>query len=444
MERESMHEATKHLLLAYMQMSEFIKDPLIIKKGEGVRIEDSNGKTYIDGLSGIFVVNVGHGNRAVIEAMKAQMDQLSFAPVLYATNPVALELVQLLSTIVPGGLTTFKLFNGGSEATEAAIKLARQYHRQSGNPLKYKIIGRYGGFHGVTMGALSATGIPIRKVPFVPLLEGFLHIQPPYCYRCPYEKELESCNLTCARILEEVIKWEGPETVAAFIMEPIMNMPGMLTPPPGYLQVLREICDRYEVILIYDEIVTGFGRTGSMFAAQTYGVAPDVLCMGKGMSSGYAPLAGIAMTAKIAKAFWGPAEAKVEFSHAHTYEGNPLSAAAGLANLQEIQRRGLVENSRTMGEYLGRKLRERIFPLGVVGEMRGSGLMMALELVKDGKTKARFSPPLGQKIASAARSNGLILRIDPHWIGLAPPLIITPAEIDEIVDILERSIKEVV
>ena len=443
MEKENLPEQTKRLLLAYMQMSDFVKDPLIIKKGEGVRIEDVHGKTYIDGLSGIFVVNVGHGNQAVIGAMKAQLDELAFAPVLYATNPKALELSQLLSTIVPDGLTSFKLFCGGSEATEAAIKLSRQYHRQTGNPLKYKVIGRYGGFHGVTMGAVSATGIPIRKVPFVPLLEGFLHIAPPYCYRCPYEKEFPGCNLTCAQILEDMIQWEGPETVACFIAEPIMNMPGMLTPPPGYLERLRQICDRHQVTLIYDEIVTGFGRTGSMFAAQTYGVSPDILCMGKGMSSGYAPLAGIAIREEIAKAFWGPAEAKVEFSHAHTYEGNPLSCAAGLANLREILGRKLVENSKAMGEYLRKKLQDRIFPLGLVGDMRGSGLMVALELVKDKKTRERFDPPLGRKIASAARKNGLILRIDPHWIGLAPPLIISSSEVDEIVDILERSIREV-
>lgn len=442
METESLHEATKRIFLAYMQMSEFLKDPLIIRKAEGIRIEDVNGKSYLDALSGIFVVNVGHGNRAVIEAMKAQMDEVSFAPVLYATNPRALELVQLLSTLVPEGLTTFKLFCGGSEATEAAIKLSRQYHRQSGNPHKYKIFGRYGGFHGVTMGAVSATGIPARKVPFEPLLEGFLHIPAPYCYRCPYEKELPSCNLTCARILEEFIRWEGPETVAAFILEPIMNMPGMITPPPGYLEVLREICDRYEVILIYDEIVTGFGRTGNMFAAHTYGVFPDILCMGKGMSSGYAPLAGIAFNAKIAKAFWGPSEAKVEFSHAHTYEGNPLSCAAGIASIKEIQTRGLVGNSQAMGEYIRKRIRDRILPLEIIGDMRGAGLMIALELVKDGRTKERFSPPLGGKIAQAARKNGLILRTDPHWIGLAPPLIITPGDAEEIVDLLEKSIQD--
>jgi len=244
-------------------------------------------------------------------------------------------------------------------------------------------------------------------------------------------------------MLEEVVKWEGPETVAAFILEPIMNMPGMIPPPPGYLEVIRETCDRYEIVLIYDEIVTGFGRTGSMFAAQTYGVIPDVLCMGKGMSSGYAPLAGIAIKAKIAKAFWGPPDAKVEFSHAHTYEGNPLCCAAGVASIHQIQERNLVENSKAMGEYLQWRLREKILPLGMVGEIRGSGLMVALELVKDPKSKARFSPPVGQKIAMEARKNGLLIRMDPHWIGLAPPLIVTQAEIDEMVEILGRSMKEV-
>ncbi|MBI4552062.1 MAG: aspartate aminotransferase family protein [Candidatus Latescibacteria bacterium] len=437
-------ESLRHLVLDLRQMQTFIEDPLVIARADGVWYEDVHGRRILDGLSGIFVVTVGHGNRRVIEAIKAQLDTLAFAPPLHATNPPAIELVNRIADITPGDLNTVKLLSGGSEATEAAMKLARQYHKQTGNPTKYKVIARYHGYHGATMGALSATGTKRRKTMFEPTLPGFLHVYPPTCYRCPYEKTYPDCDVFCARTIEEMIELEGPETVAAVIVEPIGNTGGIVTPPPEYFPILRDLCDRHNVLLIFDEIITGFGRTGQMFAAHTFNTTPDILCMGKGMSSGYVPLAGIAFSDRVASAFWGRDEDAVEFSHGHTYGGNPVAAAAGLACLDEIRERDLCGRAREMGAYLWSRL-ESLRDLGVVGEIRGKGLLIGVEFVKDPVTKAQFDPAIkfGVQVGKTALRNGLLTRFDPHWVAFAPPLIITKDEIDIMVDIVTESVKEV-
>jgi adenosylmethionine-8-amino-7-oxononanoate aminotransferase len=438
-------EYLRHIVIDFMQMSEFVKEPLVMSRADGVWYEDVQGKKYLDGLSGIFVVNVGHNNRRVIDAIKEQLDRMAFAPPLYSTNPRALELANLISKITPGDLRTVKLFSGGSEATEAALKLARQFHRQSGNPNKFKVISRYESYHGATMGSLSATGVKRRKVMFEPLLTGFIHIFPPKCFRCPYGLEYPSCKILCARILGDVIEMEGAESVAAFIVEPIGNTGGIITPKDEYFKIIREICDKFNVLLIFDEVLTGFGRTGQMFAAQTFNTTPDILCMGKGISSGYAPLAAIAFSDRIEKAFWGPAESNIEFSHGHTYGGNPIAAAAGIACINEILERDLCDNARKMGKYLWEKL-EALEHLKVIGEIRGKGLLIGVEFVKDLESKEPFGADVnfGIRVGRTALKKGLIIRFDPNWIALAPPLIIVEDEIDRIVAILEESIKEVI
>jgi len=262
-------DALPHLFLDFMQMQEFVKDPLVFVGGEGIRLTDSTGKQYIDGLSGVFVTSLGHGNLPVIEAMIAQAQQLAFAPPLHSTTPPALKLTEILLRIAPEGVGAVKLMSGGSEATEAAMKLTRQYHQQTGHPRKYKIIGRYGGYHGGTMGALSAGGGRDRKSPYEPLGVGFLHVHPPYCYRCPFDQTYPTCGRTCVGLIEKTIQMEDPETVAAVIVEPIsISSAGFMVPPPDYLRLLREVCTRHNVVLIYDEIITGFGRLGEMFASE--------------------------------------------------------------------------------------------------------------------------------------------------------------------------------
>jgi len=436
-------ERLRHIMLDLRQMKSFIADPLVMARADGVWYEDVHGKRYLDGLSGIFVVTVGHNNRRVIEAMRQQLDQVAFTPPLHATNVPAVRLAEKLAEITPGDLNTIKLMSSGSEATEAAMKMARQYHRQTGHPQKYKIISRYWGYHGATFGALSATGTVRRKWMFEPTLQGFVHVWPPTCYRCPFGLSYGSCGIRCATIVEDTILLEGPETVAALILEPIGNTGGIVTPPPEYLPLLREICDRYHVLLIFDEIITGFGRTGQMFAAQTFGVLPDLLCMGKGITSGYAPLAALACRDHVAAAFWGEDEDQIEFADGHTYGGNPLSCAAALASINEIVERDLPQRARDLGGQLLHRL-EAVQDLGVVGEIRGRGLLIGVELVKDRRTKEQFpaGAKLGLRIGRRALEKGLILRYDPDWIAFAPPLVMSDAELDLMMDIFTESARE--
>ncbi len=438
-------EYLRHIVLDFMQMQEFIKKPLIMAKADGVWYEDIHGKRYLDGISGIFVATIGHNNPAIKRAIKEQVEKITFAPPLHATNPAAVQLAKLVAQITPGDLNSIKLLSGGSEATEAAMKLARQYHRQTGSPNKYKIISMYRGFHGTTMGALSATGTKRRKIVFEPTLTGFIHAFPPTCFRCPYEKECPQCKMLCARLVDKMIDLEGPESVAALIIEPIGNTGGIVTPPQEYLPVLREICDKHNVILIFDEIITGFGRTGNMFAAQTFNTVPDVICMGKGISGGYAPLAGIAYKDKIAAAFRGREEENLAFSEGHTYGGNPLSSAVGIACINEILERNLVQKAEELGVYLRNQLKELSKDLGVIGDVRGKGLLVGVEFVKDTSTNQPFdgATKLGIRVGKTALKKGLILRYDPDWIAFAPPLVISREEVDLMMDIFAQSLREV-
>ena len=424
------------------QMSEFVRDPLLMARADGVYYWDVHGNRYLDALSGIYVVSVGHNNRRVIDAIREQMDVLSFSPVMHGSNPVAVRLANRLVDLAPGDLSAVKLLSGGSEATEAAIKMARQYHRLTGQAKKFKIISRYQSWHGSTMGSLSASGLPSRRAVNEPLAPGFVHVFPPTCYRCPFGKEYPSCELTCASLIGDVIEWEDPSTVAAILVEPIGHTGGIIDPPPEYLPMLRDICDRHNVLLIFDEIITGVGRTGRMFAAETFGVTPDLLCLGKGLSGGYAPLSALLCRHHVAEAFWGPADENAGFVEGHTFEGNPIACAAGLATLDEIVDRDLCAHARKMGERLRAGL-ESFKLLGIIGDIRGKGLFLGMELVRDPATRERFDPPIGVEIGRSALRNGLLTRFDPHWIALGPPLVVGEEQVDEIVAILKQSIEEV-
>jgi len=433
----------RHMVLDFRQMRSFVTDPLVMARAEGIYYWDVYGKRYLDGISGIFVVNVGHGNRRVLNALHEQLERICFAPPLHGTNVPAVELANLLADITPGDLNTIKLLSGGSEATEAAMKLTRQYHRQTGNPGKYKILSLYKGYHGATFGALSATGTAKRKIPFEPTLPGFIKAMPPSCHACPFGLRYPTCGITCVDQIDRIIELEGPETVAAVIMEPISNTGGITTPPPEYLPRLREICDRHGVLLIFDEVITGFGRTGQMFAAQTFEVLPDILCMGKGMGSGYGPLAGLAMRDHVAQAFWGEDGANIEFSHGHTFGGNPLSSAAGVAAIREVLDRDLLANARRIGDHLRARLDE-LSSLNVITDIRGKGLLIGFGLARDVAKGVPWAAEVrfGQQVARRAMEKGLILRADPDWIALAPPLTITEEEADLLFDLLAESLRE--
>jgi adenosylmethionine-8-amino-7-oxononanoate aminotransferase len=390
-------------------------------------------------------VSVGHNNRRVIDAIRKQLDTLCFSPPMHGTNPVAVQLANLLAELAPGDLSAVKFQCGGAEVTEAAIKLARQYHKLSGSPGKYKVVSRYLSWHGSTLGALSASGLKSRKTVNEPLAPGFLHVFPPTCYRCPFGKEYPTCEITCATLIGEVIEMEDPATVAAVMVEPIGHTGGIIDPPPEYLPILRELCDRFNVLLIFDEIITGAGRTGHLFAAETFGVVPDILCTAKGLSGGYAPLSAMICRKPVADAFWGPVSENPGFVEGHTFEGNPISCAAGLAVLQEILERDLCANARTQGEHLRAGFQRLADKHGVIGDIRGKGLLQGIEFVRDRTTKERFpaNPGFGVRVGRRALQNGLLCRFDPHWIALGPPLVSTTEQIEEMVAMLDHSLGDV-
>jgi adenosylmethionine-8-amino-7-oxononanoate aminotransferase len=426
------------------QMAEWSKHPLIMNRAEGVHYWDVSGKRYFDALSGIYVASLGHGNRRVLEAIRKQMEILCFSPPMHGTNPVAVQLANLLAELAPGDLSAVKFQTGGSEVTEAAIKLARQYHRLSGNSGKYKIISRYLSWHGSTLGALSASGLKGRRTVNEPLAPGFLHVFPPTCYRCPFGKTSpRDCGITCATIIDDVIEMEDSATVAAVMVEPIGHTGGIIDPPPDYLPILREVCDRHDVLLIFDEIITGIGRTGEMFAAQTFGVTPDVLCVAKGLGGGYAPLSAMICRKPIADAFWGPVETNPGFVEGHTFEGNPISCAAGIAVLREILERDILANVRAQGARLRAAFEGLAERYPVIGDVRGKGLFQAMEFVSDRKTKARMPDGFGVRVGRRALERGLLCRFDPHWLAFGPPLVVTAEQIDEMVTILEASLRDV-
>jgi adenosylmethionine-8-amino-7-oxononanoate aminotransferase len=444
-EAQTTEESFLRQIFVRDQMAEWSKAPLVMARADGVYYWDIHGKRYHDAISGIYVASVGHNNRRVIEAIRAQYEILAFSPPMHGTNPLAIQLANLLAELAPGDLNTVKFQTGGSEVVESAIKLVRQYHRLTGSPGKYKIISRYQSWHGSTLGALSAAGLRSRKTVNEPMAPGFIHVFPPTCYRCPFGKSYPDCGITCARIIEDVIQMEDPATVAAIMVEPIGHTGGVIDPPDEYLPILREICDRHNILLIFDEIITGIGRTGRMFAAETFGVTPDVVCIAKGLSGGYAPLSAMICTKKIADAFWGPIAENPGFVEGHTFEGNPIACAAGIAVLREILENDLLHNARTQGERLRRGFEQLARKYPVIGDIRGKGLFHAIEFVTDRQTRARFADALafGVKVGRRGLEHGLLCRFDPHWIAFGPPLVATGQEIDEMLAILDRSLGEI-
>ena len=446
MTKKKLKENARRVILDLRQMKTFCEKPVIIAEAKGIYLTDIAGKRYIDGLSGIYVVNIGHGNRHVIEAIRKQQEKVFFVAPIHAVSDITIKYAERLARVTPGTLKTMKLLSGGSEATETAIKISRQYHRQHGHHAKYKVISLYKGFHGATMGAMSASGLAgPRKGVFGPFLEGFVHIPPPTCFHCPYELGYPSCGCFCAKMLNTFISNEGEESVAAFILEPIGNTGGIVVPPPEYLPIIREVCTKRNVLLIFDEIITGMGRTGDWFASQTFKTTPDLLCAGKGLSSGYAPLSVTAIKDEIYySTFWGEEEQNIHFASGHTYGNNPISAAAGLAVIEVMEKENLIENGLKTGAYLRKRLAREVTALGVLGEVRGKGCLACVEFVADMKTKKSFPPKrmFGKRVEKRLLKSGLILRCDPNWISFAPPFITTLEQAGEMVEIFKKCLKD--
>lgn len=422
----------------------------VLVRGEGCYVWDEDGNRYLDGIAGIAVVNVGYGRAEIAQAMAEQARTLPYcAPNLFRNRP-AMELVSNLRDFTPRGLNHFNFVSGGSEAVEVAMKLARQYHVVRGNDTKYKVLSRWTSYHGATLGALCVTGHFGRTQKFKPLLHEFGRIPASYCFRCSYAEEYPMCDLRCARALEEAILGAGPETVSAFIVEPIIgSTAGAVVAPDDYLPTIRCICDKYEVLLIADEVMTGFGRTGANFACDHWEVVPDIMTVAKAISSGYAPLGAAIASDAIAEAF---AEAGSAFDHVFTYQANPVALVAGAKALDILQREKLVERSRERGAYLFEQA-ERLKKQRMVSDVRGKGLMMGIEFVQDQQSMEPFPPDktVYKRVVSTALRNGLIVypgqgsidgRRGDH-ISIFPSLTISEAEIDEMVDILDRTFSEV-
>ncbi|MDE0512670.1 MAG: aspartate aminotransferase family protein [Gammaproteobacteria bacterium] len=432
-------DLVNHIWLDFQQMGSFIADPLVVTGGEGMRVRTDDGREFIDAIGGAIVSTLGYGNKSVRTAMHAAIDRQDFWPVLHATTPSALLIAKRLAELLPGNLECAFLLTGGSEATETAMKMARQYHRLNGQPTRYKVLSRYWSYHGATFNALAASGVGDRRK-FEPLPGGFIHVNPPYCYRCPWGKKPESCNIECATAFKDVIRYEGEDTISAIIVDPVMAAAGVLVPPKNYYRILRELCDQHGILLIFDEVLTGFGRLGTLFACDYYDVVPDLICLGKGITSGYAPFAAVVAGAHITEKFIGD-DART-FLHGHTYGGHPLGCETALAVIDELLSRDLIAQAATNGEYLRGRLLEIAKRHPEIGDIRGIGMIWGIEFVQDKKTRKHFPSKKARaiEIRQQAHKLGLLTRGSAHVIIIAPALTASFDELDEIIDILDQAI----
>ena len=410
----------------------------ILVEGEGVWVTDIDGNRFIDAMAGLWLVNVGHGRKEIGEAIAKQAGTLAYASSTSATTIPAIQLAERLAAMAPGDQNTVFFTSGGSEAVESALKIARQYHYHRGEPKRQKIIGRRGSYHGGTYAAMSVSGTRQVSDPYhSPFMPGVLHASPPNCYRCDFRQTFPDCGLLCADQIGQIIEYENPQTVAAVIAEPISAANGIVVPPDGYWQRVREICDKHGVLLITDEVINGFGRTGKMFASEYWGLVGDMMTMAKGLTSGYVPMGGVMCRPHVVEAF----EGDNSLSHLITYGGHPVAAAAALANLDIIEREGLVENAAKMGTLLLDGLRGLQAKHECIGDVRGLGLLAGLELVKDRGSKAKFAEtgPELRAMNEGLRKRGLITRAGTI-LNLCPPLCINAAEVALIVEIIDGAL----
>jgi adenosylmethionine-8-amino-7-oxononanoate aminotransferase len=418
------------------------RDYPMVSYGKGIYLYDINGKKYLDGCSGAVTANIGHGVEEIIEVMNEQAKKVTFVYRSQFTSEPAEKLAAKLSEIAPGGDYWTFFVNSGSEATETAMKIAIQYWQEKGKKGKNKVLSRWLSYHGITLGALSMSGHPVRRTRFVPLLEDYPTVNAPYCYRCPYHSTYPSCQLQCANELEQAIERIGAEHIAAFIAEPIVGAAGAaITPPEGYYQKIREICDKYEILLIVDEVMTGLGRTGKMFAIEHWNVQPDLITLGKGLGAGYTPIAAALVSKQVLEPIF---QGSGVIMSGHTLSANPLSAATALAVLNYIEAHQLEENARVLGSYFFDKLLSLKKQFPWIGDIRGKGLLIGIEFVHP-KTKAMLSNELSftELVVSKAQEQGLLVYPtaagngkDGAGVLIAPPLTIKKEEIDELCSLL--------
>ena len=415
--------------------------PPIITSGNGIHVTDAEGREWIDVNGGYMCVNIGYGRTELADAMREQMSKLIYFPQGSTTEPLV-NLAAKLAEITPGNLTRSWPVTGGSEANETAIKIARAYHRRRGESGRYKIISRVGSYHGA-LGATMWLGGDGGREDYEPAFPGMLYAPQPDSYNSPIPGETDSeCATRCAQAVEDLIKFHGASSVAAVVAEPVSSSMGAAVPGDEYWPMLRQICDRYGVILIADEVITGFGRTGSMFAMEHWNVTPDIMTMAKGITSSYVPLANAIVTDEVADVFAGSDNI---FKQALTFGGHPVTAAVALKNIEIMETEGLVDNSASVGAHIVDRLNDLADEHPMIGNVRGRGLLMGVELVADRDTKTRFPKDvqLGKRLSDAFEAESLILRCGDERIGIGPSLCITQEEADELVNRLDRAITKV-
>ena len=424
------------------------KEYPVMVRGEGIHLFDEAGRRYIDGHSGAGNVILGHGNKRIAAAMAEQAGTLAYCFSAFHTNQPARELSQRIAALAPGDLDCVYFVSGGSEGIETALKIARQYHLQQGNRQKFRVIARWRGYHGATLGALSATGMPAIREPFSPWLLPFHHIAPCYPYRCSFAGCDSRCNYSCANELEKAILQLGPDNVAAFVCEPVVQG-GIAAgvPPEEYYGIVRETCDKYGVLFIADEIITGFGRTGKAFAIEHWDVVPDMIVFGKAASAGYCPLSGVIMRGGIRDSFRGSG---ASFAHVFTYVDNPVAMRVGLTVQDILEEEQVIAGAAATGACLQEQARERLGRHPIVGEIRGKGMLLGIELVKDRATREPF--PASENVhkrmvklmfergLSASGTGGAADWKNGDDVRFYPPLITTPAQVDEGLGIIDEAL----
>jgi adenosylmethionine-8-amino-7-oxononanoate aminotransferase len=446
--------AYDHLWMHFTRMSSYRDAPVpTIARGEGVYIYDTEGRRYLDGLAGLFVVQAGHGRAELAEAAYKQAQELAFFPIWSYAHPKAVELAERLANYAPGDLNKVFFTTGGGEAVETAWKLAKQYFKLTGKPTKYKVISRAVAYHGTPQGALSITGLPALKAPFEPLVPGTHKVPNTNFYRAAENSGVEALGKDpevfgrwAADQIEQQILFEGPETVAAVFLEPVQNAGGCFPPPPGYFRRVREICDKYDVLLVSDEVICAFGRLGTMFGCDKFGYVPDMITCAKGMTSGYSPIGACIISDRLAEPFF---EGDNTFLHGYTFGGHPVSAAVALANLDIFEREGLTKHVLD-SERAFRSTLERLHDLPIVGDVRGDGFFYGIELVKDKTTKETLTDEECERVlygflSKALFDNGLYCRADDRGdpvVQLSPPLIADQGTFDEIEQILRTVLTE--
>jgi adenosylmethionine-8-amino-7-oxononanoate aminotransferase len=440
--------ARRHLWMHFTRMSSYADhDVPVIVRGEGPWVWDSRGRRYFDGLSGLFVVQAGHGRRELAEAAARQASELAYFPIWSYAHPNAIELSERLAALAPGSLNRVFFTTGGGEAVESAWKLARQYFRVTGESDRYKVLSRHIAYHGTTMGALSITGLPSIKDPFEPLVPGSVRVPNTNFYRAPeHSDDLAAFGVWAADEIERHILMEGPESVAAVFLEPVQNSGGCFPPPPGYFQRVREICDRYGVLLVSDEVICAFGRLGAWFGADRYGYQPDMITCAKGMTSGYSPLGALLVSDRLMEPFL---DGTATFTHGFTFGGHPVSTAVALANLDLFEKEDLIGGVASRAAAF-RAVLEGLRDLPIVGDVRGDGFFYGIELVKDKASRESFDDNESERLlrgflSGALFDAGLICRADDRGdpvVQLAPPLICEQEHFDLIGETLRSVLSE--